>query len=589
MSRRIEFRAYGGTGSLVGRSFITLMALNAGDFEKGDVCDIFQMDYDDHAPIPGRENDGNYFKNMIADYEKLYERHLGFLAPVKIHRNPLSLKKIRANAYPDEEVYSLNSLYCSGRNREDIRSILSAAFTTDPSSTVEEIERSNANGCYGDLAVNGFISERLISESSFQKMNAYSELANNLTDAVVFYAGSTDGGTANTMIDKDIESMLLYLEASGKDISEKRQFKVYGLRTTPYSRFSTDKGGEVDRQITSDILKNKYAMSRGVFSNIKRQNDNASNDSVQKYSYYKAEPGMNYWLDGLFVGTSDKLDITADAAEKDNQFHPSHYVEFALAQEAMDALANRIPQNDASHLYVYNDGIDTSHPEKVTLEGFFGTNMVKYQYEMCKDAEGDGSGSVSLAKYIRAILLTLVTVRGRLIPDFKNPHAASYIQKGIFKSGEDDIDAVAPKVAEELESFLQESKFIVMTLVNVMDYSKFGGQGSAVDFVEGAIRFIYDYDNFHQQIVMPAGAGLSVAEDNMGKYTISLNQMPQFPLVDGIDDYNFAPSDTFTKGGKLKKMKFYVNGLQGATYEESGKNIANDILRRVFELYLQRL
>ena len=73
--KRIEFKAYGGTGALVGRSFITLLALNAADLArpetKNDQCFIYQLDYDDKNAGAGQKNDGTQLNAVIHAYQKL--------------------------------------------------------------------------------------------------------------------------------------------------------------------------------------------------------------------------------------------------------------------------------------------------------------------------------------------------------------------------------------------------------------------------------------------------------------------------------------------------------------------------------------
>lgn len=591
MAKRIEFKAYGGTGTLVGRCFLTLLALNAGDLataeHKDDKCVIYQLDYDDIVPVGGANSDGAYFSNIIESYRKLHERGLKFLAPIAVEKHPLTLKSVRTKAYgKDEKKYSLESLFCSDRNRNEIRELLSSAFTTNPQSTTEEIERSNRDGCYGDLAVNGFISERLIVDQSFMAQKAYNDLETNLQDAIVFYAGSTDGGTANTMIDKDIESMLTYLQDRGKDIGHGRQFHVYGLRTTPYSKFKLQ-GSETDVKITKDILQDKFAMSRGVFQNIQRQNNAASNEDVHDYSYYYLNKGQRYWLDGLFVASSEKLDLTASEARKDNQFHPSHLVEFALAAQAMDAIANRLPNvsENTAHLYAYNDGADEKAGDIVQLNAFFGTAQVKYEFEIL--TANNIEGSIPLSKYIRAILLTLVTIKGQMIYDFANyqQEGAKYITD-IFNGAHGDEDSVCPIVAEELKQFLEEVKFIVMALVEVMDFSKFEKSSRTVQFAEDALRYLYDRDNFNNAVATPAGASLSINTDN--NFQIQLISTPTFSVVDEMSSIRFSAGNIFG-GGKLKNEKAYLNKLQGTTTEQSARNIANNMIRRLFEVYLNYL
>ena len=222
-------------------------------------------------------------------------------------------------------------------------------------SRTKELERSNRDGNYGDLAVNSFINERIITENAYAQSGIYNDLQTAISsnkESVVFYAGSTDGGTANTNIDKDIQSLLNTFNAANVD---RAKYKLYALRTTPYSKFEqTENDTEdnaVDRAITERILKNKFQMAKGVLERIDKQNQDPA-----RPNYYDCDDGAPFWLDGLFFGCSNTLDVTAHKIRKDNQFHPSHFVELGLAKEAMDAIAGRLPAANGEHLYVYNDG-----------------------------------------------------------------------------------------------------------------------------------------------------------------------------------------------------------------------------------------
>ncbi|MBQ7002946.1 MAG: hypothetical protein IJN57_03095 [Oscillospiraceae bacterium] len=582
--KRIEFKAYGGTGTLIGRSFVTLMALNACDLagseHQDDECVIYQLDYDDQRPVGNTTNDATYFKHVISCYNQLHNRGLKFIAPISMKIAPYTLKNVRAHAYgANEDLYSLESLFCSGRNKQEIRELLSSAFTTDPESTTEELERSNRDGCYGDLAVNGFISKRLLVRRSFHNVGMYRDLAGRLDGAQVFYAGSTDGGTANTMIDKDIESLLDFLAATGVDTGHNRPFRLYGLRTTPYSKFELN-GNDADVAITAPILRDKFEMSKGVFMNIQRQNDNPDRES-----YYYLDPNRSYWLDGLFIGASSTLDLTSAEAKKDNQYHPSHLVEFALAQQAMDAIAGRLPQLPEStpHIYGYNDSAE----DFITLDGFFKESRVKYSYEVLTDNKPPES-TIELSKYIRAILLTLVTIRGQMIADFANYNDCPDYVDDIFHKCHGDEPTVCPLVATELKKFLDESKFIVMTFMNIMEYSKFDHGAQIVRFMENAIQYIYDVDNMGRPITRPAERTLAVIQNDAGTdFEVRFEAFPEFWALDEMSRIRFERGGVFG-GGKLKHEMFYLNH-QGQSAQDSASIIANNMIKRTFEMYLSVL
>lgn len=588
--RRIEFKAYGGTGTLIGRSFVTLLALNAcnvaTDDCKNDVCVIYQMDYDDVSPRGNSTNDARYFRSCIENYQKLNKRGLKFLAPIRLERSNNELKSVRKRAYGAKETeYSLKSLFCRGPHNQEIYELLASAFTTDKGSMAKEIERSNRDGCYGDLAVNGFISERLIATNAFAEEGIYNDLAGYLNDAIVFYAGSTDGGTANTMIDKDIRSLLHYLEDSGKSIDHGRTFRIYGLRTTPYSKFELN-GDKHDIEITESILRDKFEMSKGVFDNILHQNNEARNDSIEEYSYFRLDNNQKYWLDGLFVAGSETLDITSKKAMKDNQFHPSHLTELALAMQAMDCIAYRVqPQDGVPCIYGFNDGGGGDDNKNVTLQSFFGYANVNYVFDIYDATYVDGA--ISFDKYVRAFILTLVTIKGQMISDFRDDAGASvkYISD-IFHKCHGDEDLVCPHVANELEAFLDESKFIIMTLMDVMEYSKYKHTDSPVQLMEQAVKYLYDKDIFGNAVEIPAGNGLSI-EDGMDGVTrdIEISTNPYFSVLDGMHKIKYHQGGFLGSNQTLKSEELYLN-LQGANYEESAVNIANNMIQRTFETYL---
>ncbi|MCR4645531.1 MAG: hypothetical protein K5695_09020 [Oscillospiraceae bacterium] len=591
---RIEFKAYGGTGSLVGRCFLALLALNACDkvYSPDDKCVIYQMDYDDEPPGASGQNDAYYFKDVcFENYKKLHERGLHFLAPIEVELSRVTLKSVRDYAYPNETEYSLNSLFCRGKNSGAVQELLSAAFTAGSGSS--ELRLSNAHGCYGDLAVNGFISERIIETNAFKEMHVYDDLRANPQGAIVFYAGSTDGGTANTMIDKDVRSLLHCLKGGNIAVDHSRPFKLYGLRTTPYSKFELV-GSESQLAVVSSILRDKFEMSKGVLENINTQNELAAgkqNAGIDDYSYYNLNDGTtDYWLDGLFIAGSDSLDVTAWEAKKDNQFHPTHFTELALAMQAMDAIANRLPNlpQNVPCIYGYNDGGNVDgNRNPVTLQSFFGDRSVSYEYEIY-DSQAGGEGAFDLAKYVRAILLTLVAVKSRMVSDFRYPNSAPEYVRDIFRHAENDMDTVCPLIADELEKFLEEAKFIVMALYDAMTYSTFGAGSSPIALMEEEIKYLYSTDTLNNTISMSANDSLSI-DDQVPFCKVELRAKtanPQFYVLDMMHTFNYHDGGMFS--GKKKKLigeELYLN-FGGGADPRTAALIANNMIQRTFETYL---
>ena len=609
---RIEFKAYGGTGALIARSWVVLAALNTCDMSVGDPNQpggvnhamIYRLDFDDKNALPGTNNDYQYLENTVADYQKLHERNLGFLAPLKLDlckEEAFKLKAIRSKAYPDEGTFSLSTIYLRNQHINEITSLLTAAFTSDPHSPEKdkELERSNLDGNYGDLAVNSFINERIIQlqpDNAYAASGIYNDLQAEIDKAIVIYAGSMDGGTANTNIDKDIHSLLLHLQKCNIPIDHNRPFRMYALRSTPYSKFKLDPKTttKADYKITKSILDDKFEMASGVIDRISEQNQRAAatpnTQEIDQFSYYYLNPGIKYWLDGLFLGCSNTLDETMDKALKDGQFHPSHLVEFALAEQAMDAIAGRLPVDNRPHLYAYNDG--GSNATMVTLKSFFGHIKVHYQLKhatyFCSMFNGN---EFQLDHYIYAYLLTLITIRGQMIQDFENCQGGpskEYIAH-LFNVGSlgvkcsPDLPLVAPFVANELKAFLKESKFIVDALVNIMQYSQFG-LANPVEFGSKLLANLYDTD-FREKPNNRTSA-LSIIQDAANHFQIveEAAQATTFLQLDMMHEFVFKAN----KPKNLKQEKFYMNYVTG-DQAQRGKMIAHTMIERMFEIYLVQM
>lgn len=612
---RIEFKAYGGTGALIARSFVALLALNACDRAvvaeaEHDQCVLYKLDYDEVPALAGSYTDASYLDECVEYYQALAKRKLGFLTPMPLQVDTHKLKTIRDEAYGItanmENNISLRSLFCQGANADAIYELLSSAFTADINSNSTEIERSNKEGCYGDLAVNGFISERIITQQAFMRSGIYDSLGAAIdTKPIIFYAGSTDGGTANTMIDKDVRSLLHYLNENVRvPVDSGRTFQIYGLRTTPYSYFDSSNGTELDKKITASILADKFPMSIGVFKKIRDRNQTAqANDpNIDNFAYYNDGNGKNYWFDGLFVAGSDKLDITGSEAKKDGQFHPTHLVEFALAEQAMDAIAKRLPQvpDGMEHLFGYNDGGDNSAGVTSTLEKFFSKVKVRYAFEYYDKENAVGNTvTVPLEKYIRAFFLTLVSIKGRLLPKFKaysgkDGKREKKKEKCIWYLLNDDsevYDEYIDKAAAEMEKFLKEVKFIAMTFANIRDYARFGHKESdffICDFVEAAFKYVYEKDNMGTQNDIPGGSELAI-DNNCGAIKIAPASEFNFEVIENMHEFEFHEGGMFAKADMRAEKDVYPEKFIAGTPDETGFNIANSYIKRTFENFLALL
>lgn len=597
---RIEFKAYGGTGELIGRSFVVLMALNACNISKDESneCVIYRLDFDDNDPKGDINNDYKYLSDIVLDYKALYERKLGFLAPIALKMDNHSLKAIRAMVYPNESTYSLRSIYINNTNdaqkQEQIESFLTGIFTSDPNDPqqTKELERSNRDGNYGDLAVNSFINERIITENAYAQSGIYNDLQTAITagaNSIVFYAGSTDGGTANTNIDKDIQSLLnTFANVARTD------YRLYSLRTTPYSKFEQTENdtadNAVDRAITERILKNKFQMAKGVLERIDKQN----HDPARPH-YYDFEDGKDYWLDGLFFGCSNTLDVTAHKIRKDNQFHPSHLVELGLAKQAMDAIAGRLPAANGEHLYVYNDGggrIDGQTVETVTPEKFFEDATISYKPKICAWSSKD---THKLSTFFRAFLLTLVTIQSGLIPDLQECKETGRTNRMYLRhlfctkvSLFGDI-TTAPNMpdlcgfmADDLIKFVKQCKFIVMAFSNVMEVSTFN-VGSPVKFAESEIKYLYDTDLEGNPI---EGTRLTILKDEAtNRFSIApcTDGNPKFPCLASFPTCRFKSQES---GGQQLLQKEQITKKITGDPPSKGIQLANNMITRIFEWYL---
>lgn len=600
---RIEFKAYGGTGELIGRSFVVLMALNTCNIlqDESNECVIYRLDFDDNDPKGDINNDYKYLSDIVSDYKALYDRKLGFLAPIAIKMDNHNLKTIRSMVYPNESIYSLRSIYIDNTfdavQQEQIESFLTGIFTSDKNDAkkTKELERSNRDGNYGDLAVNSFINERIITENAYAQSGIYNELQNAIAsgaNSIVFYAGSTDGGTANTNIDKDIQSLLNTFANV-----ERSNYKLYSLRTTPYSKFeqveNDTEDNAVDRAITERILKNKFQMAKGVLERIDKQNQDPS-----RPNYYDFEDGAPYWLDGLFFGCSNTLDVTAHKIRKDNQFHPSHFVELGLAKEAMDAIAGRLPAAKGEHIYVYNDGggrIDGQTVEFVTAESFFEEATISYSQKLCvwKHKEIHKAST-----FFRAFLLTLVTIQSGLIPDLQQCKEHGKTNKSYLLHlfctklslfGDITTDKNMPDLcgfmADDLNKFVKQCKFIVMAFSNVMEVSSFN-VGNPVRLAEPEIKYLYDTDLEGNPI---ENKRLVVVKDETsGRFRITTctDGNPKFPPLENFPTCRFRTEGSSGGNAQQELRKEQITKKLKGDSPSKGVQLANNMITRIFEWYL---
>lgn len=595
---RIEFKAYGGTGMLIARAWVVLAALNACNRgpDNQDHAVIYRMDLEDAAAIMKPKSDYAYLENIIADYQQLHKRGLSFLAPLKIELSKdlnHTLRAIRDRAYPDRGTPSLSSLYVKGEHLEQIKNMLTAGFTSDPRYGTGELERANNDGFYGDFAVGSFISQRMAGTQErnvYAASGIYNNLLSEIRGAAVFYAGAMESGTANIYMNHDIVSLLQYLQKNGVSTDRGRSFRLYALRPMPYSTFKADGGVTgTDGEVHHKILAERFDRTSSTLECIMEQNQYAAShpttETIYDYSYFYDGVTPKYWVDGLFLGAGETLDETADAALGAGQFHPSHLVEFALAEQAMDAIDNRLPEHQGQHLYAYEDGGDRSNLTQVTLKTFFGHVNIRYTLKyVTSHVENSTTMSVRLDRYIYAYLLTLITVKEQLIEDFQKCQVRAvkrYISH-LFNVGNvvvraaEELPQIAPHVVKELEGFVKESRFIVDALVDVMQYSRFP-QTDGVSFGSPLLHLLYGTDSSDNA---SGNAGEVLSIDEKHRIVAVKPGTAHFEVLDTIHEFEFRSSNPKT----LKQERFYM-GLIGDDAEK-GRKVAHSLIERLFEIYL---
>lgn len=349
----IWIRAYGGTGNLMARAFINCMMM-APLKDKDSKITIFLMDYDE-AVVDG--NDNSEIQNLSQFYNNLRDMKLPGIATNEIQLVTGKLNIVRQKTFGiapgAAETYSLKSLF--GNEKADI---LRCCLNTD------QIEVPNSQGAYGDLARNSVIAKPMETNGFFNETyNGFNPAA----DSIVFYLGSTDGGVANTILDRDLSAFCKYIKTKGHPLDDNRKYKIYSVRTLPYKKHSTD---SIDPDVKANaqrILSQMVAQSMGVVDNINGKED---------YVHIGGNPN-DYKLDALFVAgynvansamfnDTNNYHGNPPQAHIDNQSHFSHGVELISALMMIDAINNPELglQKGTKAIYGYNAEIDPANPNK---------------------------------------------------------------------------------------------------------------------------------------------------------------------------------------------------------------------------------
>lgn len=335
----IWIRAYGGTGNLMARAFVNLMILSPLKDTAAKIK-IFLMDYDD-AVVEG--NDNSELQNLVQFYNDLHNMKLKGMAANEIELITGKLPIVRRGTYdvsPSHE-FSLSSLF--GEDKSDIlRSCLTSA----------QIGASNQKGNYGDLARNSVIAKPMEISGKFD--DTYESF--NLASTIAFFLGSTDGGVANTVLDRDLYALCNYITANGGTLGNARGYRLYSVRSLPYKKHATNSSEARVQADAERILKQMVAQSMGVIGNIKR-----------KTNYVKSgNQTTDYILDALFLAGynvpnsgafSDTNRYIGDIKEAhtENQSHMSHGTEMVAALMMIDVLNYSLPTSNGNKaIYAYN-------------------------------------------------------------------------------------------------------------------------------------------------------------------------------------------------------------------------------------------
>lgn len=339
---KVKVRAYGGTGSLLARSFVNLLVVNPIPCERVDI-DLLDLDQSSQqGQNGGSQNDFQDVLKAVEAYKALHNLGLRFIAKPVISDPRKPLKDIRSRALGIEDGdYSVQSVF-----QPTSQTLMLSCMT------IKQFKAQNADGCHADLSRNAMIAYAMqTSPEGFAQEHAQKLEA----DDTVIYMGSTDGGTANTFIDPDLEALI---EKNAVNDGDREKFRVYSVRTLPYKRIPVPDGNAEAEARNEDLV----AKSVGVLRNIK--------EKTNYVATYQAGPGnnieranTNYLLDALmFVGTNttdaSKLQDTncrvGDFKTAD-QHHKSHTTEFVAALTMIDSLFKKLQRPTKAGYYIYKD------------------------------------------------------------------------------------------------------------------------------------------------------------------------------------------------------------------------------------------
>lgn len=418
--KKVKVRAYGGTGSLIARTFVDLLIVNPISCEKVDI-DLLDLDQSsEEGPNGGSQNDFQDVLKAIETYKKLHDLGLQYIARPEVSdaRMPLQDIRKRALGIADSQAstfdYSVKSVF------DDTAQTLMLSCMT-----LKQYVAQNADGCHADLSRNAMIAFAMqTSPEGFAK-----EHAQNLeADDTVIYMGSTDGGTANTFIDPDLKALI---KKNAVNNGDRVKFRVYSVRTLPYKRIPVPEGNAEAEARNEDLV----AKSVGVLRNIGEKSE-----YVATYQE-DANGGLelinsNYLLDALVLvgaNTTDasKLEdtnVTKGNFQTSDQHHKNHTTELAAALTMIDALFDKLQKPKKAGYYIYKDECD---------------NYVSYStdYVCMETGKGRRSEQISMSSRIKGFLSLYTLVKFHLIG------AVGIIAE---KNGKNKIDS--SKVSESIRA-----------------------------------------------------------------------------------------------------------------------------------------
>lgn len=483
----IYLRAYGGTGGLIARAFIAMMVTNP--IKGNPEINVTRMDLDIDAD-DNQTTDYTYIDNLIDAYNNLHNMGMECIASSKIINNNTgaSLREIRDHSFGVDDGnpnYSIQDAFINDDN--EIKKLMLSALSN------EQIESSNYDGAYGDLARNAFIAYPLTLKDGFASFVDFDKM--NTQGNKVFYIGSTDGGTANTLMDPEIKSFCEYIKNNNK----KRNAEIYGVRTLPYKTHSINSEKKEVKKDAERIARDMVAQSAGVLKNIITNDKNSSHYNYYRKSVARTQnddnssektPKDRYWLDGLMligydVNSSADFDNTnydKNKAATSQQYHKSHITELGAAMMIIDAANDKV-KTSAGTDPVYGYLVEENNKHKITAEKF----LPDYGFDsfMMKPDNKDKYIPISVKERVRLCVHLYAFVKLHMVKHFseevtkgKLRHAEKYVRLlndsiGLLKDPlkHNFMEGIHTKLLD----FIKNMKYFLEMLYNVQEESRFGG------------------------------------------------------------------------------------------------------------------